>query len=270
MQIILPKAFTAEYQDVLTRYLVDDRLLNPAEWRLLYQGIDILNTARIQTDAGAETFRQAYHHQIDAGFATPYLERLLALEDVETQSPALIAEFARRIAPHLQQAGLLRPDVPSSRLLYVYCIYWWQSFARGYAFEVQIVRDLQASGIEFYSHDVRDPVERRSVADLVVLNLMGDVKTSTYFLKLAASHGLPNDFYVTRIWTGRRHRPLVVFQKPAAWKKINGDTVEGELSDLLHLLPRPVKLQRGDVTLIAIDYAAWKQRVLQVQQEESE
>ena len=72
MQIILPKAFTAEYQDVLTRYLVDDRLLDPAEWRLLYQGIDILDTARIQTDAGAETFRQAYHHHVDASFATPY------------------------------------------------------------------------------------------------------------------------------------------------------------------------------------------------------
>ena len=140
----------------------------------------------------------------------------------------------------------------------------------GYAFEVQIVRDLRASGVEFYSHDIRDQVERRSVADLVVLNLTGDVKTSTYFLRLASSRGLPNDFYVTRLWTGSKHRLLVVFQKPAAWKKIDGDTVEGRLSDLLHLLPRPVKLRQDDAVLIVIDYATWKRRVLQVQWKEQD
>lgn len=270
MGIVIPGAFTARHQDVLTRYLADDRLLSPAEWQLLYQGIDILDTAQVQTDAGMGTFRQLYHRHIDVCFATSYLERLLALEDVETQSPALIAEFARRIAPHLQQADLLLPDVPLTWLFYTYCVYWWQNFARGYAFEVQIVRDLRASGVEFYSHDIRDPVERRSVADMVVLNLTGDVKTSTYFLRLASSRGLPNDFYVTRLWIGGKHYLLVVFQKPIAWEKIDGDTVEGQLSDLLRLLPRPVKLQHDDVVLVVIDYATWKRRVLQVQRKEQD
>ena len=176
VRIIIPAAFTTRHQDVLTRYLADDRLLSPAEWQSLYQGINILDTAQVQTD-------------------------------VE---------------------------------------------------------------IEFYSHDIRDQVERRSVADLVVLNLTGDVKTSTYFLRLASSRGLPNDFYVTRLWTGSKHRLLVVFQKPAAWKKIDGDTVEGRLSDLLHLLPRPVKLQQDDAVLIVTDYATWKRRVLQVQRKEQD
>jgi hypothetical protein len=52
------------------------------------------------------------------------------------------------------------------------------------------------------------------------------------------------------------------------WEKIDGDTVEGQLSDLLRLLPRPVKLQHDDVVLVVIDYATWKRRVLQVQRKE--
>ncbi len=268
MQVVIPEAFTIRHQDVVTRYLADDRQLNSAEWQLLYQGIDILDTAWFQTEVGTYTFRQLYQHHVDDYLATPYLERLLALDDIEAQSPKLIAEFARRIAPRLQQAGLLLPDAPPTWLFYTYCVYWWQNFARGYAFEIQIVRDLRASGIELHTHDIRDPVERRSVADLVVLNMTGDIKTSTYFLRLASSHGLLNDFYVTRLWAGKQQRMLVVFQKPAAWETIDGDTVEGELFDLLHLLPQPVKLQQGDTTLIVVDYETWKRRVLQVQRRE--
>ena len=219
VRIIIPAAFTARHHDALTRYLADDRLLSPAEWQSLYQGINILDTAQVQTDVEAGTFRQLYHRYIDARFATSYLERLLALEDVETQSSALIAEFARRIAPHLQQADLLLSDVPLTWLFYTYCVYWWQNFARGYAFEVQIVRDLRASGVEFYSHDIRDQVERRSVADLVVLNLTGDVKTSTYFLRLASSRGLPNDFYVTRLWTGSKPSLVGRFSETSSVEK---------------------------------------------------
>jgi len=104
VRIVIPGAFTARHQDVLTRYLTDDRLLSPAEWQLLYQGVDILDTAQVHTDAGMGTFRQLYHRHIDVCFATSYLERLLALEDVETQSPALMAEFA----PDLAVLHLLR------------------------------------------------------------------------------------------------------------------------------------------------------------------
>ena len=268
MQLVLPEDFTTQHQAVLTQYLTDDRRLRPPEWRLLYEGIDTLDTARVQTEEGTLSFEQLYQHYVDARFATDYLERLLTLTDIETQAPALIAQFARQIAPHLKQVGLLRSDLPETRLLYAYCVYWWQSFARGYAFEVQILRDLQDSGVEFHAHDVRDPYERRSIADLIVLDLAGDVKTSTYFLRQATSRDLPNDFYVTRLWTGTRHRLLTVFQKPAAWEKINGGTVEGQLSNLVDLLPKPVTLRRGDTTLIVVEYSTWKQLVLKAQREE--
>jgi hypothetical protein len=268
VRILLPEKFTTQHQVILTRYLADDRRLRPPEWRTLYEGIDALDAARIQTEESTLSFEQLYQHYVDDHFATIYLEQLLNLTDIEAQAPALIAEFARQIAPHLQQVGLLRPDAPQTRLFYAYCVYWWQSFARGYAFEVQILRDLQASGIEFYAHDICDPSDRRSVADVIVLGSPGDVKTSTYFLRQATYRGLPNDFYVTRLWAGAQCSLLVVFQKPAAWEKIDGDTVEGQLSDLLDILPRPVALRQGDITLIVVEYSTWKQRVLEAQREE--
>ena len=117
---------------------------------------------------------------------------------------------------------------------------------------------------------ISEVVERRSVADLIVLHSVGDVKTSTYFLHQTASRCLLNDFYVTRLWTGERHFLLVVFQKPEAWEKTDGDTVEGGLSDLLDLLPRPVVLRQGGVTLIVVEYVTWKQRVSNVQRKERE
>jgi len=266
-KITLPETFTPQHQDILKRYLQDDRSLNTDEWQLLYTGIDILGTARINIDGTFTTFRQVYERHIDARWATPYLDRLLALTDIADESPALIAEFARRIAPYLEQTGLLLPDQALSWLLYVYCVYWWQAFARGYAFEVQIVRDMQASGLTLHYHDLLDPVERHSVADVLVLDMMGDIKTSTYFLQWAASHQLSNDFYVTRLWDGKRSYVLVVFQQPSAWKKINGGTVKGRLNTLLTLLPRPVELRQGRFTLIVVEYTEWKRRILRAQKE---
>ncbi|MEM7532226.1 MAG: hypothetical protein AAF639_08620 [Chloroflexota bacterium] len=105
------------------------------------------------------------------------------MPDVSTQSPALTAQFARQIAPTLERLGLLVKGLSQSYFLMAYCVYWWQSFARGYAFEVEIIRDLEASDVAFEMHDIRSQTERYSPADLVVLGLLRDIKTSTYFLQ---------------------------------------------------------------------------------------
>ena len=58
----------------------------------------------------------------------------------------------------------------------------------------------------------------------------------------------------------------MVFQKPLAWKKINGEVVyEGKLADIQKILPHPLRLQQDHVTLIVIDYELWKQKVLRKQ-----
>lgn len=259
-----PIDLTQAHKAAVLTYLRDDRSLGRDEWRLLYRGIDFLGEARVLTVEGERTFHQVYEREIDLRLADPYIERLLALSDVVVDSPALAAAFARQIRPTLERSGLVHREVPESWLLLAYCVYWWQSFARGYAFEVEIARDLQASGVKFHMHDIRRRAERLSPADLIVLDLLGDMKTSTYFLQVETGE-LPNDFYITRLVEAGRPRTLVVFQKSSAWEKINGDTVDGTLTEVMALLPQPVRLRWGGRELIVVEYEVWKPKVLQAE-----
>ena len=45
---------------------------------------------------------------------------------------------------------------------------------------------------------------------------------------------------------------------------------EGQLDDILQILPQPVRLQHNNVTLIVVDYSLWKRKVLQKQHNEGE
>ncbi len=265
-QIILPATFTQEHERVLTIYLSDDRRLDTASRQMLYEAIDLLSQAEVKSNTSSSTFRQIYDKYVDQPFANAYFEGLLALSDASTQSPALAAEFARQVAPALEQAGILVKDVPQSYLLFAYCVYWWQSFARGYAFEVEIMHDLEGSQIDFTMHDLLSSGERYSQADLIVLELLGDIKTSTYFLQMQPSGPLANDFYITRLYDKGRARTLVVFQKPHAWQRIGGEeTILGDLNNVLDLLPQPVQLAQPELTLIVVEYENWKEMVRRVQ-----
>jgi hypothetical protein len=265
----LPADLTEAHKAAVLTYLYDDRRLNHSRWRLLYQAIDLLDEARVITPRGEHTFRQVYAREIDLRLADLYIEQLLALSDVVDDSPALTATFARQIKPALEQADLVHREATESWLLLAYCVYWWQSFARGYTFEVEIIRDLQAAGVEFHAHDIRQRSERFSPADLVVLGLLGDMKTSTYFLQVEIGD-LSNDFYITRLVEAGHPRTLVVFQKSPAWEKIDGDTVDGDITEVMALLPRPVRLRRDDRELVVVEYKVWKRKVLQIQRGEQD
>lgn len=263
LRITLPSAFTLEHERVLTQYLADDHNMSTASRRLLFDGIDLLGQARVEAGAFTATFQQIYNEHVDEPFASDYLAELLELNNITEQSPSLVAKFARQISPVLLQSRLLRRDASQSYLLLAYCVYWWQSFARGYAFEVEIMRDLEASDVDFAMHDLRSS-ERYSQADLIVLGLLGDIKISTYFLRADAS--LKNDFYITRLYDGSRERTLVVMQKPQAWQRVGGEqTVAGNLQNVLRLLPQPVQLMQEQVTLIVVEYDDWKRRVKRAQ-----
>lgn len=270
MLIKIPPTFTQEHHKVLTTYLTDSRRLRSFEWPKVYQAIDFLEQAQIIFPSERWSFRRVYNEYIDRLFADLYLDRLLILNDIPNQNPALVAMFARQIRTTLEQANLLYRNIPNNWLLLAYCIYWWQSFTRGYTFEVEIIRDLHASGLIFEAHDLRSrstDFGRYSEADLMVLELTGDIKTSTYFLKFQPSRQIHHDFYITRLYQQGKERTLVVFQKPLAWKTINGEVVyEGTLDDIPKILPQPLRLQQNNVTLIVIDYTLWKQKVLQKQQ----
>ncbi len=260
----IPTDFLPSHRAALYTYMTNDRQLTQSKWRTLYKAIDILDKAQIMVAGRFRTFRQVYQERMDSVFADPYIARLLELEDVPGQSPALMAAFARRASTAIKESGLIRRDNPDSWLLWAYCIYWWQSFARGYAFEVEILQDLTLSGLSFVAHNLSSRYERFSPADLVVLDLLGDLKTSIYFLQTETGD-LPNGFYITRLREAGHKHTLVVFQKTHAWDKINGETVDGTLSNVLVLLPRPVRLRQGKHELIVVEYETWKRKVLNIQ-----
>lgn len=153
----------------------------------------------------------------------------------------------------------------ASNLLLAYCLYFWESFAIGYAFEVEIYRDLTNSGVDFKAHDIRNRAARFSPYDLQVLNLKGDIKTSLYFLSVARSRGLAHDFYITRFYEGNRQRTLVVLLQPHAWDQINGDTIRSALEEASQQFPSPVMVQIEDRPIVIMEYNIWKERVLQRQ-----
>jgi hypothetical protein len=268
VRIVIPPAFSRPHEQTLTTYLADYRQLNTGSWQRLYEAIDLLAQAQVTAGETSYTFRQIYDSFVDRPFADEYIEKLLALNNVAKNTEALIATYARRIGPTLEQSGLLQRDIPQSWLLLAYCVYWWQSLSRGYAFEVEIMRDLTLSGVEFQMHDLHNRRARYSPADLTVLGLLGDIKTSVYFLQSQPSGQLPNDFYITRLYEKGHERTLVVFQKPFAWEALDGGAaVSGTLENILALLPKPVRLEQSGIILVVAEYQTWKEKVRQKQAE---
>ncbi len=187
VRFTIPTEFAQAHHDALVAYLTDNLSLSTDMWRLVYEGIDLLAEAQISEQAKTRTFRQVYDELIGSSLADRFIKQLLETSDVVKESPQITATFARQISSILRDAGFLQREVPISVLLYGYCLYWWQSFTRGYAFEVYIMRDLKTADIEFQMHDIRSQRGRLSAADLVVLDLLGDIKTSVYFLQWPAN-----------------------------------------------------------------------------------
>jgi len=190
---------------------------------------------------------------------------LYLAEHLAAVSVSRWATVARAIQPRLEQVDLYRPEIPTTRLILAYCLYWWRAFALGYALEVEIQRDLKASGVQFEAHDLRRSEERLSPYDLVVLGFKGDIKTSTYFLQAARTRTLPHDFYITRIRGRQRTRTLVVFMQAEMWQAIDGETLLVLLEQVADTLPRAVRIVHEGIELTVVDYEAWKARVLRRQ-----
>jgi hypothetical protein len=174
---------------------------------------------------------------------------------------------ARKIPGILSQEGFVDRQVPETRFLLAYALYWWQSFAKGYAFQVEILRDLERSGLRFQAADLHWPEGRFAPYDLEILGYRGDIKTSTYFLQVVRSSTVPHDFYITALLGWPRRRLLVVFLQPAVWNELNGDTQLTNLQGLAMVLPQPARIEHRGRTLVVVDYELWKERVKQHQSE---
>jgi hypothetical protein len=261
--IQFPTTFRLDHEQAVIAYLSNE-LSGKESWTLAFEAFDILDQASIIHYQERITFRSLYQKMVDHQFADSYIDDLLLLENVEKQSPALWAQYARQIVNNIIGDGLIQSDKPETRLLLSYLLYWWNAFARGYAFEVEIYRDLQQSNIQFQAHDLRDRQQRYSPGDLTVSNMMGDIKTSTYFVQTIITP-LAHDFYIVRLLVQNRVRTLVAFLQTSTWKKINGDTIEATLETAANHLPTPVKIQHRGHELVILDYNTWKQRIRRYQ-----
>jgi len=264
---------TASHRAVVTRYIERIRELPGADWPLAIEAFNLLRHAVvIRVDNRAYTFAQIYEELVDARYATPFLRGLFSLQDVARESMALWAASARRIYQDLTEIGLHDPERhPQSRLLMAYCLYWWQAFCKGYAFEVEIFRDLEQSGLSFQPHDLFDPAARRSPYDLRISGFCGDVKTSAYFLLKVSGELVSSDFFVTRVGVSvGNNRTLVVFLQGATWDLIDGETLWSLLSDLANVLPRPARISYHGGQLVVAEYADWKARMRNYQKARGE
>lgn len=272
IQITLNPQLTKDERVAIGRYLTEHGRLRAEEWVTALHAFDILGSSTLTVGGGTETFSSIYTRLVEERHADRFIERILALEtDIQVEGERLKAVVARKIARDLSEAGFYRRDVPETRYLLAYCYYWWDAFARGYIFEAQVYQDLAQSDIDFLAHDIRDPVERRSRSDVIILGREGDVKTSTYFLTADRTKVLRHDFYIARLYDARRHRyTIVVLMKEDAWRDIDGDTTPAVLDQAANFLPEPVQVEYAGFPLIVVDYDVWKERVKARQRQEED
>lgn len=266
-EILLPAAFTDQHRRVVERYIRDARL-KLAEWRNLFEALDLLAHASIRAGNKVLTFADIYQMIVPESVIADFLSHLLELSDTERDGVPLKATYARAISERLSESHWYDPALTYSLYLRAYCIYWWDSFAKGYIFEVAVYRDLKRDDVAFIAHDITDPDQRLSTSDLLVNNWRGDIKTSTYFLATARTRILRHDFYITRLYDHRQQRRVwVVIMQPQVWTMIDGETETVDLNQSYQCFPAVSHFYHHDQRLIVAAYKVWKAKMLIYQQE---
>ncbi len=265
----LPANFTDRHKQIARRFVQGEKFTQ-RERALLIETFDLLHGAEIISTDRGQRFATVYEQIIEGRLADQYLRSLQHAQNIAGVAEQLRAQGSRQIMPALQAADLLDPNEPLSFYLLAYCLYWWYAFARGYAFEVEVLRDLEVAGIRYVAHNVFDSSARRSPFDLSVLGFRGDIKTSTYFLSVVRTSDLLHDFYIVR-FSERKDKLWIVFLKEPFWVLIDAEKRTMQtvtLAELVAILPGAFQLRLQTNTLIVVDYESWKRLVLDVQREE--
>ena len=181
--IKLPNAFAQKHREAIRLYLINSQKLSKSQWQSTFEAFDLLKNATAQQAGTIYTFRRLYSLLVDKVYATPFLARLQSMSDPQREGTALQAALAHQIVSQLSQSGWFDyQNAPLSVYLRAYCTYWWDSFAKGYLFEVVIYRNLEQAGVRFWAHDMTDSKQRYMPYDLIISGWQGDIRTSTYFL----------------------------------------------------------------------------------------
>jgi len=264
-QILLPAEFRDEHRQIVLAYLNEGHTFTRHLWQQAVVAFDMLNNAGVISESGFLPFPVIYRQQVEDRYADTYIHQLYSSDQIEKQSVSLWAKVASQIATDLTGAGLLDAELPMTRYLLAYCLYWWRAFTLGYTFEIEIQQDLTQSGVRFTAHDLRRRDERLSPYDLLVSGFKGDIKTSTYFLQAVRSRALGHDFYITRIRGRTRNHTLVVFIQAEMWQVIDGDTLLVLLEEIADTLPDAVHFVHAGVDVTVIEYGLWKEKMLRYQ-----
>jgi len=260
--IRLSPALTTHQMDLIMLWLRNPRNLTLADWPKALTAFDLLRTSTVEWEGQSETFGDFYEHFMDVRYATPCLKELMSLVTPESDGYSVLAAYARRLRQDLLELFPERPLSLPARGLLAHCLYWWNSFGKGYLYEITILADLRNEKIEFTAHDLSDPDERRSAYDLIVLQRRGDIKTSTYFLHVARSFPLQYDFYITCLFSViRRVWQNVVILRPEFWDEIDGETHWTILNNVLSVFPAVAAVFMRGNRYVVVDYAIWKQKV---------
>jgi hypothetical protein len=258
----LTPSLSDKHQALVLRYLGEAERFSLGEWVTLLEAFTTLSGSRVWLDDEMLTF-QAFHDRfVDQAYSDSLITALFDETNISTHAPTIQAGYARQIYQRLRSEPFALGGGGAAQCLLAYCLYWWASFARGCAFELEITRDLEAAGVPFAAHDLRVREQRFSPSDLTVLGMTGDIKNTTYFLHVARSFPLTCDFYITQLYdSARRSYRRIVIVTEQAWHRINGETVTGDLTRAAQLLPDIVGVTFLGYHLVVVDYEIWKQKV---------
>jgi len=267
----LPNSFQRKHWHVLEQYLANQRL-SSSQWWTLLEGFDFLKNATVQRGSERYTFRAFYRLRVDKVYANAFLKKLSISDKPEQDGLALHASYERQLITQLIQSGWIDVrNYPSTLYLRAYCVYWWQSFTKGYLFEATVYHHLRQSGLRFWAHDFTKPTERYNSYDLSVSGWQGDVRTSTYFLNVARTRALSHAFYITRLWHRQRRKQVwAVVMQPDVWATIDGDTEVVKLSDAPLYFPSVSEFYWRNRSLIVADYTVWLIKILHYQEKHDE
>ena len=267
LEIHLPEPLSAEQQQALFSYLAAPHTLTRAEWSIIWNVMDVLRTASVTVGEQHYTFAEFYRMNIDDVYADAFLNVLWNAEQPEPVGRQLKIRTSKAIRQLFRTQGWYIPSKKESRWLFAYCVYWWNSFANGYIFEVSVLKDLQKEGIVPSVRDIRNRTERFVAVDILIGEWTGDMKNSTYFFFVARSYPLLCDFYITRLFNAeRRHHDWIVILKERMWTKVDGETKASDFHHLDDCLRTPLQFELFGNMFIAVSYVTWKQKLLRYQQ----
>lgn len=265
--IALKDGLTEKHQCALIKSITDPMSMKMDERKLLFVAIDLLRCSYVRFKNQNISFTIFFNKFIDPVFTNNFIKIIIDSKDVYATGRILKKKVLAEIRIKFIAEKWYRNDLPESRFLILFCLYWWNAIAIGYMFEIEVFRDLKNSGIKFKAHDLLKESERYSFADLTVSEMNGDIKSSTYFFTLVQSSKLFHDFYITRFYdknTLKYH--WFVISRSEHYQKINGE------ADLI-IFPnwpinflKPIKFKFKSNWWYAIAYNNWKNKLLIYQQ----